>query len=266
MDEKELVFTEILKCNRIDLYLNARKYLSQDQAIKIASVLKRRINGEPLDYILEKKCFMGLDFKVNEDVLIPREDTEILVETAIKYSKFKGQDCINILDVGTGSGCIAVSLAKFINKCNISAVDISKAALFVALENANLHNVNNKIEFIHADIFNINSFDRKFDLVVSNPPYIQKDIINTLSREVLAEPVIALDGGEDGLVFYRELKNKAKNLLNDNGFLLVEIGFDQLQSVKKIFDDEKDLNFVESVNDYGQITRVLVYNKGAYNG
>lgn len=261
MDEKELVFTEILKCNRVDLYLNARKTLSQEQALMIASVLKRRINGEPIDYILGKKSFMGLDFKVNEDVLIPREDTEILVETAVKYAKKNKTDNLKILDIGTGSGCIAVSLAKFISNCSISAIDISKAALFVALENANLHNVNNKIEFIHADLFNLSSFEGGYDLIVSNPPYIQKDIIDTLSREVLAEPAIALDGGKDGLDFYRELKNKAKSLLKDNAFLLVEIGFDQLKQVKEIFESEKDLGFVESVNDYGQITRVLVFTK-----
>jgi len=261
MNEAEMLFAGILNCSRLDLYLNKDLYLDKDKLAFISSALKRRISGESIEYILGKTEFMGLEFKVNKDVFIPRPETEILVETVMKYSY--GVQCIaysaEILDLGTGSGCIAVSLAKFLPNSKISALDISMEALKLAQYNASLNNVSDKISFMHSDLFAQYAMrNTQYDIIVSNPPYIPTSEIDTLQPEIKYEPRIALDGGKDGLDFYRKIISQAPVYLREGSFLIMEIGFNQAAGVKNIFQNSGNFEIIEVVRDYNNIDRVIV--------
>ncbi len=213
--------------------------------------LEKRCNHIPFQYIVGHQEFMKLDFKVNENVLIPRSDTEILVEEAIKLYKDKE---VHILDMCTGSGCIAISLAKYLDGAIVTGVDISKEALSIAKENALLNQV--KVDFIESNLFE--SINDKFDVIVSNPPYIKKDVIANVDKEVKEhEPILALDGGEDGLAFYKKIIEEAKNHLKENGYLLFEIGFDQANDVKEILENN-DYRKIRIIKDYSGNDRVVV--------
>jgi len=232
---------------------------SEEQYNKYLEVINRRIKKEPFAYIVEHKEFMKLDFKVNEKVLIPRADTEILVQEIINMCCNTGEDNkFRILDMCTGSGCIAVSLAKYINNAEIIAVDISEDALIVAKENAEKNQVN--IEFIHSNLFERLSVSTKFDIIVSNPPYIKSNVIVELQDEVKREPYLALDGGETGVEFYRNIINEAYKFLKINGILAFEIGFDQALEVVSIMKqhDYKEINIIK---DYGGNDRVVIGKK-----
>lgn len=261
MNEAELLFTEILSCDRVSLYLDKNRRLGLGQSARVALALQRRFCGEPIQYILGKTEFMGLKFKVNKDVFIPRPDTEVLVETAVKIA----QGCrleargIGILDLCTGSGCIAVSLAKLLTNVKMAATDISQEAINIARENARFHHVEDRIKFIKSDLFA--AFSLKpiaFSLIVSNPPYIAAKDIEGLGPEIRHEPVIALDGGEDGLDFYRRLIIEAPDYLKVGGFLIMEIGFGQSSSIQDILNNSKKFEIIEAVKDYSDIERVVV--------
>ena len=185
---------------------------------------------------------MGLDFFVDENVLIPQPDTEILVEEVLKISKLYNKK-INILDLCTGSGAIAVSLAKYIKDVNIIATDISENAIEIAEKNAIKNNAENKIKFVVSDMFK--NIENKFDIIVSNPPYIETKEIEKLSKEVKNEPIIALDGGNDGIKYYKIIADNYNKFLNIGGYLLLEIGYNQGESVSKLFKNseiKKDLS------------------------
>ncbi len=265
MIEAELLFTQIFNCDRASLYLDKDRVLDKDKSYLISSVLKRRITGEPIDYILGKTEFMGLEFKVNKNVFIPRPETEILVETAIKYvTRSPGHQVtsFNILDLGTGSGCIAVSLAKYLSRCGITATDISQEALEMAKDNANLHNVNKKIRFINSDLFTQYAIrNTQYDITACNPPYIPTAEIEKLQPEISYEPRVALDGGRDGLDFYRKIIKQAPDYLREGGFLIMEIGFNQMGEVKNIFQKYGNFEIIEVVKDYNNIDRVVVAQK-----
>jgi release factor glutamine methyltransferase len=271
MNEIELLFTDILNCKRHDLYLN--KYISLDKEKRrfLNQALMRRFNGEPIQYILGKAEFMGLEFKVNKDVFIPRPETEILVEAVINCVSPLARSCLpagrcpvcplKILEIGTGSGCIAISLAKFL-QVNVIATDISNLALEVAKQNALLHNVDNKIKFIQGDLFTI--YDLRitnYDTIVSNPPYIPSIDMKDLPLEVRNEPVLALDGGKDGIDIYRRIIKECPRYLKDNGYLIMEIGFGQCQTLKNIFKNSGKLEIIDIVRDYNNIERVIVAQK-----
>lgn len=277
MNESERVFTEVLGCDRTNLYLNKKSRLDKVYAKFISETLKRRICGEPLAYILGKCEFMGLEFKLNQDVLIPRPDTEILVETVLKYvpqcpsaqrssysasvhkcrsAQVKGVD---ILEIGTGSGCIAVSLAKFLPEGKIVATDISETALAIARENAELNNVADRVKFIQSDLFSACGLQpAACELIVSNPPYIPKAEIKKLQPEIKYEPSIALDGGKDGLDFYRRIIEESPRFLKKAGFLILEMGFDQCESIKRMFKLSGKFEVKEVIKDYNNIQRVIV--------
>ncbi len=271
MNETELLFTEVLGCSRAELYLEKKKILSRQNSLRVSSVLKRRISGEPIQYILGKTEFMGLEFKVTPTVFIPRPDTEILVETALRYAadKVSGHKAtgLNVLDIGTGSGCIAVSLAKYLSQVHISATDISPAALEIAGQNAKLNGVQERINFLNCDLF---PFCKQraigYDLILSNPPYIKTDVIKTLEVEVLHEPSIALDGGDDGLDFYRRIIREALVYLKRGGLLILEIGFDQKEALEKILGISQIFEVKELVKDYNNIDRVIVAGVKEYYG
>ncbi len=220
--------------------------------------IERLKNHEPIQYILNHQEFMGFDFFVNSDVLIPQPDTENLVEEVIsianKIKKEKSE--IRILDLCTGSGAIAVSLAKILgNKVLLYASDISEKALKIAEENSMKNSAN--ILFFKSDIFKEISELYKFDIIVSNPPYIETDIIKTLSEEVKREPIIALDGGKDGLDFYRKIVKDAKKYLNSDGYLAFEIGYNQKSVLEEIFKEYEYKN-IYSKKDLAGNDRVVV--------
>lgn len=204
--------------------------------------LNKIIEGVPIQYITKKQEFMRLDFFVDENVLIPQPDTEILVEEVLKISKLYNKK-INILDLCTGSGAIAVSLAKYIKDVNIIATDISENAIEIAEKNAIKNNVENKIKFVVSDMFK--NIENKFDIIVSNPPYIETKEIEKLSKEVKNEPIIALDGGNDGIKYYKIIADNYNKFLNIGGYLLLEMGYNQGESVSKLFKNseiKKDLS------------------------
>ena len=209
------------------------KEVTQKQRDEFVKNIKRLISGEPLQYITGVQEFMKINFIVTKDVLIPQPDTEILVEEAIKIAN--RLDNPLILDLCTGSGAIAVSLAKNIPNAKIVATDISKRALEIAKQNAKLNGVLNNIDFIESNLFD-KIKNIKFDIIVSNPPYIETDEIKKLPKDVRQEPTIALDGGKDGLDFYRKIFNKGNEYLNRQGYLCVEIGHNQKEAVRKIIE------------------------------
>lgn len=262
MDEVELLFSQVLKKDRISLYLEKDTYLKKHSAKKIGNALKRRINGEPIQYILGRANFFGLEFKVNSDCLIPRPETEILVEKAINMvtglrSPVTGK--IKILDIGTGSGCIAISLAKNLKVVEITAIDISKDALRIAKENAVYHKVNDKIKFIKGDLFNTHHLSpNAYHLIVSNPPYVSAKEMHDLPVEVRHEPRLALDGGRDGLTFYRKLIKFSPEYLNKNAFLILEIGYKQSNQIKKFLKKTNKFEIIEVLKDYNGIERIVV--------
>lgn len=223
---------------------------NEEQCIR--NLIKRVQNGEPVQYIIGKWEFMGKQFIVTPDVLIPRPDTEILCEYATDY--IKGiNDSVNVLDLCTGSGCIGISIASDTKNSNVSCADISKEALEIAKKNAQLNNV--KINFILSDMFSNCGI---YDVIVSNPPYIPTKTIEELAITVKNyEPHMALDGGGDGLDFYKIIAKDAKKHITCGGKLFVEIGYDQRESVSGIFEDNGFCN-IEVVRDYGGNDRVIV--------
>lgn len=263
MNEAELLFTSLLSCNRTQLHLSKRDLLEKNKGAFVSHVLKRRIKGEPIQYILGKADFMGLEFDVTPDVLIPRPETELLVETAVRSltpnSKLR---TINILDIGTGSGCIAVTLAKSIKKVLVYATDFSQGALAVAVKNAKKLEVDNKIKFIHSDLFsNPQLRTASYDLIISNPPYIPSSQIKKLQRELQFEPRASLDGGRDGLKLIKKIIKQSQEFLNANGLLIMEIGFGQAKAVKNLFSKCNAFNIIEIIKDYNQIDRIVVAKK-----
>ena len=266
MNEAELLFSEILNCDRMSLYLNKEYILDKDKSVLISSALKRRISGEPIQYILGKAEFMGFEFRVNPYVLIPRPETEILVETAIQYVTTSGSHnvtCINMLDLGTGSGCIAISLAKLLPNSHITATDISDKALLAARENAELNCV--RVNFVQSDLFG-GLHPTSYDLIVSNPPYIPSLEIQDLQPEIGYEPISALDGGSDGLDFYHRIIKDAPQYLKGNGYLIMEMGFRQRDDIKDIFQENKNFKVIDIVSDYNKIDRVIIAQKRGING
>ena len=217
--------------------------------------IRKIIQGVPIEHITHQKEFMKLNFYVDENVLIQRQDTEILVEEVIKISKRTNSK--KILDLCTGSGAIAVSLAKYLNGSEITALDISNAALKIAKKNAISNEVENQITFISSDIFN-NLGNEKFDIIVSNPPYIRKDVIKKLNKEVQKEPHIALDGGEDGLDFYRKIIKESYQYLKYGGYLCFEIGFEQKIDVIELIEKEEKFQNTYSKKDLCDNDRIIV--------
>ncbi len=251
----------ILKQTPEQFVINSLEEVSIDLQKQYSLKLQEIINGKPLQYITNTQEFMGLKFFVDEKVLIPQPDTETLVETAINIINNKNaNDDIQILDLCTGSGCIGISIAKYIKNAQITLTDVSKLAIEVAKKNATLNNIQN-VQFICSDLFK-NIPNMQFNYIVSNPPYIQTSKINKLSKEVQKEPKVALDGGEDGLKFYKEILQNAYNYLKPQGFLLLEIGYDQAEKVMNLYNKNNlTLETKSAIKDLGGNDRVLVFKK-----
>ncbi len=261
MNEAELVLTHILKCDRLSLYLNKDAGLDKDKSALVSDILKRRIFGEPLQYILGSCEFMGLKFKVDKRALIPRPETEILVQSAVGELRAMNNACPKVLDLGTGCGCIAVAIAKLFPQSITLASDISAEALQLAKENACLNNAD--VKFLRGDLFNaLENTREKFDLIISNPPYIKVSQLGSLAREISFEPQEALAAGVDGLDFYRRIINKAEAFLNNNGLLALEAGINQAGLVKAMLAKGK-FSDIKIINDYNDIERVIIARKGS---
>lgn len=245
-----------LKKSREYLIIYDNKEITPQQRDLYIKNIKRVIQGEPLQYITGLQEFMKLKFIVTKDVLIPQPDTEILVEEVIKIAN-EIKEKLHILDLCTGSGAIAVSIAKYVPNVKITAIDISSRALMIAKQNAKLNGVSNNIEFIESNLFS-KLKNKKFDIIVSNPPYIPTGEIRNLPNDVQAEPIIALDGGKDGLDFYRKIVENGYKFLNKPGYLCLEIGYTQKDSVKKIINNEKKYIETYSKKDLCQNDRVII--------
>ena len=239
----------VCKIERSFYYLHEEEEITEEQQKEYEIALKKRTERVPLQYIIGEQEFMGLAFKVNSNVLIPRQDTETLVEEALKVCKSGMQ----VLDLCTGSGCIIISLMRNAPGMTGTASDISKQALLVAKENGKNHEVD--VEWIRSDLFD--NITGKFDLIVSNPPYIPTAEISRLMPEVRDfEPFDALDGREDGLYFYREIIEQSQDYLNSEGYLFLEIGFDQGEAVSALM-RENGFTDVEVVKDLAHLDRVV---------
>ena len=229
--------------------------ISEKQKQSFLKHIDEIINGKPLQYITNHQSFMNSSFYVDENVLIPQPDTEILVEKAIELIRCRKKHTIKLLDLCTGSGAIAISIKKeFNDTVDVTATDISENALKIAEKNCEIILGNkNKIKFIKSNMFE--RIEDKFDFILCNPPYIETDEINNLPEDVKREPIIALDGGEDGLDYYRIIKNNIDGYLKKEGYLILEIGYNQKSDLMKLF-----IGSI-CIKDYAGNDRVIIYER-----
>lgn len=264
----KLLMQNILKKTRQYIIANDTQELSKEQEIKYLEGIQKLKNNMPIEYITNQKEFMKKLFYVDKNVLIPRQDTEILVEEVIKIAENKttsNQTIINnnlqILDMCTGSGAIAVSLASYIDKSEIDAVDISQKALEITEKNAKENKVEKKIKEIESNLYK-NIGEKKYDIIVSNPPYIKHEVIKKLDKQVQKEPLIALDGGDDGLEFYRKIIKQSPKYLKKDGYLCLEIGYDQKDEVINLLNTENKYKNIYSKKDLCGNDRIVIAQLG----
>lgn len=252
------LLSHVIAKDRTFLISHAEDLLSKDEWERFANAIARRAAGEPAQYITGTQDFFGRTFRVTRDVLIPRPETELLVEAALQVMNADAVIC----DVGTGSGCIAITLLCERSDARAVAVDVSEAALNIARQNSREHSVQQRIDFVLSDCFS--AFDERvseFDLIVSNPPYVSADALPGLQREVRDhEPLVALSPGDDGLSVIRRLLHDSPRLLRENGHLLMEIGFDQGEKVRQLVDPEV-WTLKEIRPDLQCIPRIVVLQK-----
>ena len=288
MGEKQLMDSDIadatrdckiLYCYMMDIpfskiILEYQEVLQDRLCDKYFELIDRRSKGEPVQYIMGCQEFMGLEFIVNENVLIPRQDTETLVEDALEIintGSLRGEDMDvkrkewDILDLCTGSGAIGVSLAGIANKVNVTCSDISEGAIKVAKENAQKHGLAKSMKFEQGDLFkpfNKHFHKQKFDMIISNPPYIKSSVIPTLQKEVCEhEPLSALDGGESGLDFYERIVSGVGSHLKKGGVLLLEIGNDQGEAVSGLLSRNGEFTSIRVLRDLAQRDRIVFAKK-----
>lgn len=231
-----LLMQFVLNKPRQYLVIYDQNEIPQEKEKQYIDCIEKVKKGVPIEHITHQKEFMKLNFFVDENVLIPRQDTEVLVEEVIQIAnKIHAK---KILDLCTGSGAIAISLAKYIKNSEITASDISPKAIQVAKANAKNNHVENQITFLESDLFK-NIVKEKYDIIVSNPPYIKKETIKQLEKQVQNEPIIALDGGYDGLDFYRKIINQSYEYLKYKGYLCLEIGYDQKIAVIELLENQE---------------------------
>ena len=253
--KSRLLMQSTLNQTRQYVIVNDMEELEKNKEEQYFSAIKILKKGIPIEHITHQKEFMKLNFFVDKNVLIPRQDTEILVEEVIKITQ--KTNAKKILDLCTGSGAIAVSLAKYLPQSEITAIDISNGALKIAKKNAVSNNVENQITFISSDMFtNLN--EEKFDIIVSNPPYIKTNVIENLDIQVKNEPHIALDGGRDGLDFYKKIINESYQYLKYKGFLCLEIGFDQKIDVIELIENTNNFDRTYSKKDLYDNDRIII--------
>ncbi len=250
--DAELLLAHVMHTNRMELVLKGQVSLSPAEQAAFEQLLVRRIGREPLQYILASQSFMGFELYVDENVLIPRPETELLCEQALLWLKEQNFSSPKVLDLCTGSGALAVAIACLEPRAQVFAADVSLSALCVANKNAGFHHA--KVKFHQGDFLSALS-GLQFDLIVCNPPYIPTAECVSLQEEVLKEPGIALDGGPDGLLFYRQLALDAPNFLCPGGALFCEVGYDQAETVKGLFAPFFEQTAI--INDLRRIPRIV---------
>ena len=255
--DSEILLSKTLNKSKEEILVNLNKNINEKEILLFKEYLKRRIKNEPIAYILEEKEFWSKKFKVSKDTLIPRPETELLVDKLLKI--YRGKK-ISILDIGTGSGCIIISLISELNKSIGTGIDISKKAILIAKKNATKYNLSNKIKFLNKSFEDL--VDKRYDLIVSNPPYIERKDIKNLSDDIKKfEPRMALDGGNDGLDVIKKVIYKSKYILKINGLLALEIGNEQIKKVSNILIDNK-FRIKEVIKDFKNNVRcVLAQNR-----
>ena len=253
--KSRLLMQYVLNQTRQYIIVNDLNQISKEDEERYFVGISKLRADVPLEHITHQREFMKLNFYINENVLIPRQDTEILVEEVINIAKRIKNP--KILDLCTGSGAIAVSLAKYLPESEITATDISNKALEIAKKNAKINEVENRITFISSDLFT-NIPEEKYDIIVSNPPYIKRNVIETLDKQVRKEPYMALDGGLDGLDFYRKIIKNSYEYLKYHGFLCLEIGFDQKIDVIELIENEEKFENTYSKKDLFDNDRIII--------
>lgn len=258
IDDSTIIIKQILSytLNKDQQYfvINGDKELQFEEEKNAKEAIDKIISGIPIQYITNKQEFMTEEYYVDENVLIPQPDTEILVEEVLKICA--NNNCnAKILDLCTGSGAIAVSLKKRIIKSTMFASDVSIKALNIARKNANINGT--EINFIESDLFD-KIQEKDFDIIVSNPPYIKKEVLKTLSKQVQNEPTLALDGGESGIEFYEKIANEAYIYIKNNGFLCLEIGYDQAKEVEEILIKNKYYKDMRVIKDLSNNDRCII--------
>ena len=259
--KSRLLMANVLNISKEYIIVHESDALDDLVIEKYKEGINRLCKNTPIQYIINKQEFMGIDFYVDENVLIPQPDTEILVEEVISIinnniEKGFNRSDFKVLDLCTGSGAIGISIAKKVDNLKVTLSDISRNALNVAKTNCIRIISNKEIEFIESDLFE--NIDDRFDIIVSNPPYIKTKEIKSLSKEVQNEPVLALDGGEDGLRVYKKIIDKAYKFLNKNGFLCLEIGYDQKNEVIDLIKNNTNYENIYSKKDLSGNDRVII--------
>jgi len=255
--DSEILLSNLIKRDKKHIILNPKELLNSKQLNKFKSLIERRKKGEPIAYLINKKEFWKDEFFVNKDVLIPRPDTELIIEQVLKiYSK---EEQLQALDIGTGSGCILLSILKERPNFYGTGIDISKKSINVSKFNAKQLNLVNRVKFFNSSVDNFKI--GKYDLIVSNPPYIELLNLKYLEKDVVSfEPKLALNGGLDGFSKIRNVISKAKKLIKKNGKFILEIGFNQKNKVKKILKEE-GFYINKAIKDYGNNDRCIVSTK-----
>jgi len=255
--DSEILLSNSIKRDKKHIILNPKEVLNSEQLGKFKNLIERRKKGEPIAYLINKKEFWKDEFFVNKDVLIPRPDSELIIEQVLKiYSK---DDQLQILDIGTGSGCILLSILKERSNFYGTGIDISKKSINVSKFNAKQLNLTNRVKFFHSSVDNFNN--GKYDMIVSNPPYIEQLSLKYLEKDVVNfEPKLALSGGFDGFSKIRKVINKASNLIKKNGKFILEIGFNQKNKVIKILKEE-GFYVNKAIKDYGNNDRCIISTK-----
>ncbi|MDI6716108.1 MAG: peptide chain release factor N(5)-glutamine methyltransferase [Actinomycetota bacterium] len=255
--EAERIVGDTVGLSRADLYLNKERILCEAEVKLIEEAVKERLTGRPLQYILGCSQFRYLGLVCREGVLIPRPETELLVDEALAELKSLGGPR-NVLDLGCGTGAIALSIAHEYPKANVYASDVSSQALELTRENAVLNGLAGKIQIIESSLFEaLGNLVGQLDMIISNPPYIPSNELKNLQREVQFEPALALDGGRDGLKFYRLIANQSPEFLKPGGVLLLEVGVNQAASVANMLKSTGCFNSIEITKDYQGIERIV---------
>ena len=258
--KSKMIMENVLGQNRQYIIANDLNQLEHEQEKEYFFEIEKLLENNPIEYITNKKEFMNLELYVNQDVLIPRQDTEILVEEVINILHKNKAENIQILDMCTGSGAIAIALAKNVEKYVVDAVDISSGALEVVKKNIVKNKVEGRVNIINSDLFSKIS-NKKYDLIVSNPPYIESNVIEKLDKQVQKEPILALDGGEDGLDFYKKIINEAPSHLKSDGYLCFEIGYNQKNEVQNLLSSSGKYQNIYCKKDLCGNDRVVIAKK-----
>jgi release factor glutamine methyltransferase len=256
--EAEFLLTHLLKIKRHQIFINPERPMAEGEAVAFDSFIERRLRREPAQYITGETEFRGLELKVTKDTLIPRPETELLVDAALNTaSTFRDAKTLTVIDLCTGSGCIAISFTKEFKDCRVLATDVSGAALKVAKENAERHGVSDRVEFIEGDLFTPLE-GKKAHLILSNPPYVSEAEMKALEPEIAHwEPHAALRGGEDGLFYYRRIIEGAPAHLLPNGSLIIEIGWGQAARIRELLGKSGLFTDISIGKDYGGVERVV---------